>query len=114
MCLRVVASGQQFGTGTHVSVYDHLMQGDNDCDLSWPLIMLRLVNHRAVHGHIERIILLTNESVTSRVIGRELNTLGQGHTTFIAHSNLPCNSARNTEYLRNDSLRFRVTKVVLN
>ena len=36
MRLSVFANGNGSGEGTHMSVYVHLMQGDNDDILKWP------------------------------------------------------------------------------
>ena len=44
MCLRVYANGHGVGKGTHVSVYLHLMKGENDDDLTWP-IKYKMYNH---------------------------------------------------------------------
>ena len=47
----------------------------------------------------------------SRVTGRFRAVNGWGYSKFIAHSALGYNSSKNTEYLRNDCLKFRVTKI---
>ena len=55
MCLRVHANGVGVDTGTHVSVFVHLMRGEYDNDLLWPFrgwIIFELVNRRADTRHV--------------------------------------------------------------
>jgi TNF receptor-associated factor 4 len=46
MCLGVYANGNGQGEGTHVSVGAHLMKGENDDHLTWPLwkVTVKLLN----------------------------------------------------------------------
>ncbi len=116
LCLRVAANGQLAGAGTHVSVYVHLMSGENDQHLSWPFqgeVSVQLINHIAEHGHIERTVSFSGTDA-GKLIGRECSYIGQGFNWFASHADLPHNTAKNTEYLTHDSLTFQVTKVKLN
>ncbi len=118
MCLSVAANGLGIGAFSYVSVFVNLMRGENDDHLKWPFrgdITVHLVNHRSQCGYIEYTVNLnehTPDIYSSRVIGKTYNS-GWGFFQFIAHSDLPYNSAQNTEYLWNDCLTFRVTKVEL-
>lgn len=47
------------------------------------------------------------------MIEREEATMGFGYTKCIAHSALGYNWVMNTEYLRSDCLKFRVTNIKL-
>lgn len=117
MSIRVDANGQGNGAGTHVSVSVDLMRGESDSYLSWPfegIITLQLVNQRADAGHVERSIIF-NDSIddvaTGRVVNGELASAGRGYARFIAHSALCYDQYKNTEYLKNDSLKLQVTRV---
>lgn len=115
MCLRVVARGQLAGANTHVSVYVHMMPGENDRYLKWPFsgdITLCLLNQRMDKGHIERTVSLSGPDA-GRVTGREHSFMGQGFNCFVPHSDLSCNAAGNAQYLVNDSLKFRVVRVTV-
>ncbi len=113
--LRVRANGRASGVGTHVSVDLYLMWGENDDHLKWPFrgdITVQLINHREDKSHIEKVIDITDrvpDTVAGRVVSRMYSSSAQGYEKFIAHSDLPYNSAKNTEYLWNHSLTFRVT-----
>ena len=120
MCLRVCAKGRGRGEGTHVSVSVHLMCGAHDDYLKWPFhgyIIVKMLNQRREEKHILGLLIHFNDSsgyeATARVVGHERAMVGSGCSTFIAHSALGYNSAKNTEYLRNDCLKFRVTKIKL-
>ena len=117
MCLRVHANGQDRGEGTDVSVLVHLMRGEHDDHLKWPFqgdITVQLLNQRREEEHMERTICFDDNAGSkykSRVTGRFRAVNGWGYSKFIAHSALGYNSAKNTEYLRNNCLKFRVTKI---
>jgi len=117
MCLRVHANGQDRGEGTDVSVLVHLMRGEHDDHLKWPFqgdITVQLLNQRREEEHMERTICFDDNAGSkykSRVTGRFRAVNGWGYSKFIAHSALGYNSAKNIEYLRNNCLKFRVTKI---
>ena len=124
MCLSVVANGVGSGKGTHVTVSVHLMRGEFNDDLKWPFqgkITIQLLNQLEDKEHHERTILLTNDltnSVTNRVTKGNKGT-GWDMSEFILHYELGFSCRymykqhRYHQYLKNDSLRFRVTKVEL-
>ena len=114
--LEVKASGNGAGAGTHLSVYVHVMQGEFDDVLSWPLLAdvhFRLLNQFSNDKHFNSKVSFTKENEASmRVLnGRKAGT-GRGYSQFIPLSALSADPAKNTQYLKNDSLRFEVIKVV--
>ena len=115
MCLRVDANGWGDGANTHVSVSVYLMRGEYDDDLLWPFrgdITLQLINLSADDGHVEKTIPFNDsapDDVADRVVEGKRAPRGQGWSQLISHSALCYDSSKNTEYLKNDSLRFQVT-----
>ena len=119
MCLRVYANGRRRGAGTHVGVAIYLMQGEYDDHLTWPFngdITIQLVNQRRNKGHIERTEHFNENTPNDhkcRVTEDEKTLWVWGCEKFILHSSLHYDDFWNTEYLKNDSLEFRVTQVKL-
>ena len=116
--LCITANGFESGKNTHLSVGVRLMKGEYDESLKWPLnseITIQLLNWREDKGHVETIIDHYNLSIASRtrvIDGQTPNALTQGQ--FILQSSLPYNANNNTEYLHNDTLCFRVSKVIIH
>ena len=57
MCLEVWGNGYGSGKGTHLSVYLHLMKGENDNRLKWSLslkLQISLLNQASNSGHLSR------------------------------------------------------------
>ena len=121
MCLRVHSNGICPGEGTHVSVYVHLMQGELDDQLQWPFrgdITVQLLNQRGdgEMGHAIETIRYndsTPDTAAGRVVGSERAETGYGYGKFTPHYDLAYNATKNTEYLVNDCLRFRVSNIKL-
>ena len=105
MCIRVVPNGDGSGSGTHVSVYAKLLEGAYDASLSWPFmgtVTFTLLNQLADdnhHSHIFEFTTKYNANVGSN----------WGYGQFISHSALSHDPVKNTQYLKNDTLYFRVT-----
>ena len=116
MCLKVRAYGWDTTKGTHVSVSVCLMRGEWDNYLKWPFrgdITIQLLNQTEDKGHHEKTVHFTDDtpdSHTARVTGRE-RANGWGQNQFISHRAL---NDKNCQYLKYDSLHFRITKVKLN
>ena len=121
MCLSVDASGSEEGGGTHISVYVNVMKGEYDDHLKWPFrgsITIQLCNQRdPTREHFEETIVFTYDAsnIASRVTDGEVAEHGLGIPTFIKHSQLGLHVKKNVEvqYLKNDCLRFRVSRVDL-
>ena len=121
MCLKVYANGKGDGAGTHVSVYVYLMRGEHDDKLTWPFrgdITIQLVNQNEDQDHVKKIVHFTDENVAAddisgRVTSGERAKIGWGFATFISHPTLE-SAAGTKQYLKNDCLKFRVTKVLVH
>jgi len=119
MRLRVCANGRGRNEGTHVSLFVHLMQGEHDDHLKWPFrgdVTVQVLDQRREKDHVADAVQFSHrrsDGTCDRVIEREAAKRGAGIYNFIAHSDLDYNSAKNTEYLRDDCLTFRVTNVKL-
>ena len=117
LCLKVCSNGLDIGRGTHVSVYVCLMRGEWDNYLKWPFrgdVTIQLLNQIEDKGHHEKTVHFaddTPDSSTVRVTVGERAT-SWGWPQFISHGAL--NYDKNCQYLKYDSLHFRITKVKLN
>ena len=115
MSLNVVANGYGDGEGTHVSVYIYLMQGENDDNLAWPFrgtIKVSLLNQLEDGQHLTMKLWSpdsdTSEDASGRLIGRKRAGTGIGKPYFISHQDLGCHDDKNQQFLRDDTLFFRV------
>ena len=105
MSIRVDANGDGSGKGTHVSVFAQLLEGAYDASLSWPFVgtvTFTLLNQLADDNHHSNMFEFTtrhNANVGSN----------WGYPQFISHSALSHDPVKNTQYLKNDTLYFRVT-----
>ena len=113
MCLRAYANGCGAGKGTHVSVYLNLMKGENDDALTWPVkykCTITLLNQLKDEDHHTDAInsCEDNGKVVNRVIIGEKATTGWGKAKFIAHTKLDLQEGEQCQYLKDDSLYFRV------
>ena len=111
--LKVHANGDGSGKGTHVSVFVHLMKGENDDGLTWPFkcdITIQLLNWREDKGHVKKSVTFndsTDIKARKRVMEGDTATAGWGYD-FISHSDLYYSVINNTEYINNDILCFVV------
>ena len=118
VCLAVFANGNNDGKDTHVSVYCTMFQGAREYDdqLKWPFrgdITIQLLNQSRDEDHWEITIPFDDragDDVAGRVIGKKRGTSGWGQPKFIAHAEL---NTENKEYLKNDCLKFRISKFVV-
>ena len=112
--------GSPYGASVGVAqVYIHLMRGDHDDKLVWPFrgdITIQIVNQHSDKNHHERIIhfndVVAAGGYSDRVTSGEMSTHGYGYELV-----MPCSvfeSTGATQYLMNDCLKFRVTKIVDN
>ena len=112
MCLRVFANGIGACEGTHVSVYTHLMKGENDDNLKWPFrgtIKVTLLNQLQPDNH--HLSSITYDENTSEVYNarvKERRSGGWGSYKFIPHTELSHNTEKNIVYLKYDCLYFSV------
>lgn len=115
MYLVVDANGMGAGQGTHVSVWIHLTHGDFDRHLKWPFrgdITVQLLNQRSDEGHWEKTVYAkdtTDPEAVCKEMWWNITTRGTGFSDFIPHAEL---NTEDKEYLRNDCLKFRISKIV--
>ena len=105
MEVRVHGNGSDQGIGTHISVSIFVLEGGNDHTLKWPFqgkITFQLLNQLEDDNHHEVPLVITSED-NLRVKGN------WGLPTFIPHTALVHDSARNIQYLVDDTLYFRVS-----
>ena len=116
MRLQVYPNGEGDGKGTHVSCYIHLMPGKYDDTLEWPfrgevtielLNQLEDKNHKKYTSHYNGS---TPEECKQRVPKGKNNAEGWGKPQFISHSE----PITNFQYLKDDSLYFRVSIKVIS
>ena len=120
MCLNIDANGWSTGEGTHVSVFICMMKGEFDSHLKWPFkgeITVELVNQKEGGKNYERKPVEHTDSDEcdrnfQRVTEGERAGKGWGYPKFISHADL-YKPEKGKEYLLNDTLIFRVTKVVV-
>ena len=104
MCIEVVSNGHTTGSGTHVSVHARLLDGAYDASLSWPFM-----------GTVTFTLnQLTDKNHRSLIAEYENNEFAKvdktwGYSQFISHSALSYDPVKNMQYLKNDTLYFRVT-----
>ncbi len=112
MCIKVDANGYGEAKGTHVSVFSHLMKGDNDDSLSWPFtgrVTIELLNQLEDDNHLKvTLTYLAVSGVSQRVVDDDIGG-GWGRPKFISHTDLDYNASKNTQYLKDNALIFRVS-----
>ena len=114
MCIIVYVNGLGDGKGTHVSVSAYLMKGDNDDSLSWPFtgtVTIELLNQLEDDNHHKELAapFSADGEYSQRVVDGERAANGWGWRKFISHADLAHKPLRNTQYLKDDILIFRVS-----
>ena len=110
-CIRVLPNGVGEGSGTHVGVVLWSVAGQFDGTLPWPAkatFTLQLLNQHRDQDHV---------TVTERIEWEEPTGVGYVGTfsdTFIPHAELGWNAGKQTKYLHEDCLRFRMAKIELH
>ena len=116
-CLCIYANGCCSGEYTHLSVYVHLMPGEFDDQLDWPIeeeITVELQNQLRDSSHWEVDCSFKrsdplNRRRRVRGDGRARANRGSGTPTFLLLSKLHLNAQhQNCQYLKNDCLYFSV------
>ena len=105
MKIRVDANGCGEGKGTHVSVFAQVVKGDYDDQLKWPFsgtVTFTLLNQLEDEDHYTHTLEVIPES--NMRAGS-----GWGFPHFIPHSALGCDGIKNTQYLKDDTLHFRMS-----
>ena len=124
LCIDVRA----FRIDPNISVYAYLMLGAFDEDLNWPFrgnVTIELVNQAESSrfnpisyvssrkkSHVRSFDFAnTDPRINRRVTMSKRAKLGQVIHHFIAHSALDYDAVEGTQYLKDDSLKFRISKV---
>ena len=116
-CLRIDANGMLEGKQTHLSVWVYVMKGKHDEALKWPFmgkVTVQLLNWLEDRGHIQNIVSFDDaagDKVRSRVTSGECAATGRGSSKFLSHATLPYNREKNTQFLYDDCLCFKILKV---
>ena len=108
IALRVFANGDGDGEGTHVSVYAVILEEKFDKGLKWPLVgevTFTLLNQLEDKNHYTMTIPLGDAH--NACVGNTLVYQKYIHNTALAH-----NAAKNTQYLKDHTLYFRVSAKV--
>ena len=107
MSVIVYANGNGGGRGTHVSAFVHILEGRNDSKLKWPFIgkvKIELLNQLKDGNHHIKTVPFKMEHNTR--VGDIRNL---GFSQFIPQSKLHHNPSTKTQYLKDDTLYFRVS-----
>jgi TNF receptor-associated factor 4 len=105
MALRVDANGEGDGEGTHVSVFAPILEGEHNAELKWPFIgvvMFTLLNQLEDKNH--HTLTLSFDATDNARVGS-----AWGLAQFIPHSALVHDQVKNTQYLKDDTLYFRMS-----
>ena len=105
MALRVDANGWGAAKGTHVSVYAPILEGEYDAELKWPFIgkiTFTLLNQLEDKNH--KIETRLCDATHNARVGN-----ARGFNYFTPHSALAHDPVKNTQYLKDDKLYFRIT-----
>ena len=106
MAIEVDVHGHANGKGTHVSVFAPVLKGNYDAQLKWPFIgkvTFTLLNQLEDKNHHQHTMELTAEH---NVQAGE--PAARGKTQFIPHSALDYDVVKNTQYLKDNTLYFRM------
>ena len=97
-------------------MFVQLMAGDNDDQLQWPFvgdIVLELLNWRRNGIENFQKIVSIDDACKFYQVTEGTVRISVGFTKFFPQSSLSYNSTTNTQYLQNDCLRLRVSKVAV-
>ena len=106
MELQVYTNGDREVLGTHLSTYLYVIEGPFDSQLSWPLLgtfKLELLNQLEDNNHhVASWKFIDNEC------SRRGAAIGWGFHKFIEQSALKLDSSKNIQYLKDDTLCFKL------
>ena len=108
--LNIDTNGYGNAHNTHLSAYLKELPGDFDKELQWPIkvkLYLEILNQRGDHSHHSCVgtIVFDRAGSNHERIGDDCK--------FFPLNDLAYNAQTNTEYLRNDSIKFRLKLKVL-
>ncbi len=109
--MRVDANGNGDGEDTHVSVFACLMKGNHDDTLTWPFlgkVTFELLNQLEDENHYKATVNFIDNEYSKRIVNSDGGVSGWGEPKYIPHTSLEHNPTKNCQYLKDDSLIFRV------
>ena len=104
MTVEVDAGGWEEGEGTHLGVSVVILEGMHDATLNWPflgLVTVTLLNQLEDDNHFTKKATYTLDD--NLCIGDN-----DGSPDYISNPELGYNPVKNTQYLKDDTLYFRV------
>ena len=105
MAIWVDANGFGAGKGTHVSVFTTILEGKYDTKLSWPFVgkvTFTLLNQLEDKNHKTMVLTIgLTENINVQT--------SRGFPQFKSHSKLGHDPVKNTQYLKDDTLYFKVS-----
>ncbi len=103
------ANGKGVGVNTHISITVQSLEGENNDNLKFPakfIVTLELLNQYSDYDHhVREIACFYRDGSYNTEIGRDFK--------FLPKENVYWNAERRTQYVLNDVLRFRMTKITL-
>ena len=107
---------QAYFGGSHASVCFFLMKGEVDHKLPWPLeadVTIEMLNWKEDQNHMKHTFCFDYRCQPEQISKVLINSSApQGQSfNFAALSSLPLNLSKNTQYLNQDCLLFRVSSV---
>jgi len=115
MVLVVYAGGDSTGASNHISAYLHLVKGENDDKLTWPLkgkFIIKLLNQIDDKEHHPATLnygLLTSLEKAKRIMQPNRLSTGLGQAEFINHVKV-YKSTSSCQYYKDDCVFFEVRK----
>ena len=117
MCIKVFVNGIDYHERGQLSMFSFLMRGDFDDDLQWPFegaITIQLLNQLQDTNHHTEILSFT---YSDDFVGLQRVTSGEtgeracgGVHAFLSHTQLVLNTDRNCQFLKDNQLKFKVSK----
>ena len=116
--IRPNGSLHAIGYGTHVSVKVYAIASEHDTRLKFPArftITLELLNQHRDQDHYRRDIRceVKDDGGLARIASVDYKGIGFDRT-YISHADLEWNADKQTQYLKNDCLKFRVVDVAMH
>ena len=110
MSLEVYPNGYGNQQGSYVSIYLHILEGKFDAMLKWPfegVIGFTLLNQLEDSNHVNEELDKFSDSSMNKLVGSSW-----GYPTFIPHAKLGHDPHKNTQYLKDGSLYFKVSVTI--
>ena len=127
LSILVYPNGRGNWKNRYVSLFVHLMKGENDNNLTFPFrgdILVQIVNWKEDKNHAERLIEFNEKTDPKGEYGARVAGLagllsgrqyrGYGFPNFLSHKFLEFDRSRNTQYVSDgDTLHIRIMKITL-